>query len=456
MARNSRTTSPRAGARRSSAVALAVLAFVIYNVNFRDILIGDPVPTTLLPASLLREANLDLDEFRVLTEEEPYVKTIMDLFGAFQTRDGHLVSSYPVGAAILATPVYAVFLLFESLETWWQYRLAGKLAASLIVALSAGVVFLAVEAIAGARAAWVLGPAYAFGTSAWTVASQAMWQHGPGMLCLAIAVLMALHLERRPRTSVAVLMGAALGAAVLCRLLNIVPAIALGAFVLVRHWRLLPSFSAPLLILGTWLIWYNVSTFGELMGGYQAIYAAPIYLGAGLTPATAFSYPFWRGFAGIMISPSKGLLVFSPYLIFALVAVGSAWRAADFPLGRYLCAWLAIMLLILSKNVHWWGGGTYGPRYLSELLVPLTLLLAHLWPRIECRRSLMVTLGALLALSVSTQIVGAFFSPCGWDTLSLLVTPEQRLWDWSDPETLHCLSVGLEQGPKPFVFLGAH
>ena len=99
-------------------MALSALAFVIYNVNFRDILIGDPVPTTLLPASLLREANLDLDEFRVLTEEEPYVKMIMDFFGAVQTRDGHLVSSYPVGAAILATPVYAVFLLFDSLETW--------------------------------------------------------------------------------------------------------------------------------------------------------------------------------------------------------------------------------------------------------------------------------------------------------------------------------------------------
>ncbi len=43
-------------------VAIVASLFVLYNLNFREIGILDPVPATLLPASLLTEGDADLDE----------------------------------------------------------------------------------------------------------------------------------------------------------------------------------------------------------------------------------------------------------------------------------------------------------------------------------------------------------------------------------------------------------
>ena len=63
------------------------------------------------------------------------------------------------------------------------------------------------------------------------------------------------------------------------------------------------------------------------------------------------------------------------------------------------------------------------------------------------------TTDLLVALSVGVQIVGAFFFPCDWTKFSFLKNPDLWLWNWRNPEILHCLSVGLEKGPQPFVFL---
>jgi len=427
--------------------------FLVYNLNFRDILIGDPMPATLLPVSILREADFDLDEFGPLFEANPRLVLVDEFVGSTQKQSGHLVSSYPVGGSILATPVYGVLLAAGSFDEWWHYRIAGKLAASLMVALSAGLVLLAVADVAGKRAGWTLAAAYAFASDAWTVASQAMWQHGPGMLCLALAVLMLLRLEKRSSNSIAALAGAGLGAAVIVRPLNLVPAAVLGVFVLVRHRERLLAFCAPLAILGSWLLWYNVSTFGNPAGGYEAVSEAPAHARLGITPATIFSYPFWRGLAGNLISPNKGLLVFSPYLAFAFGGIAVAWRAKSFPLARYLAIWVVMMIALLSKFAGWWGGGSWGPRYMCELFVPMTLLLACLWPKLCRSRAALALFGLCVASSVAVQVIGAFFSPCDYGGLRLLADPAGFAWTWRDPEILHCLSVGFEQGPRPFEFL---
>src|SRR5262245_55046921 len=45
------------------AIALFLLLFAIYLLNFRQRGAGDSIPTRRLPFSLLREGNLNLDEF---------------------------------------------------------------------------------------------------------------------------------------------------------------------------------------------------------------------------------------------------------------------------------------------------------------------------------------------------------------------------------------------------------
>ena len=51
--------------------------------------------------------------------------------------------------------------------------------------------------------------------------------------------------------------------------------------------------------------------------------------------------------------------------------------------------------------------------------------------------------GAIVALSVFVQIVGAFFFPCGWyeSPVRASLAPA-RFWDLSDVEVVRCLRAG--------------
>ena len=81
-----------------TATRLFLIALLVYNANGRQLGAADTIPSRLLPYSILREGNFDLDEFRFL-----YAHGVPAYL--FQSR-GHLVSQYPPGPAILALPFY--------------------------------------------------------------------------------------------------------------------------------------------------------------------------------------------------------------------------------------------------------------------------------------------------------------------------------------------------------------
>jgi hypothetical protein len=100
---------------------------------------------------------------------------------------------------------------------------------------------------------------------------------------------------------------------------------------------------------------------------------------------------------------------------------------------------------------NWWGGHSYGPRLLTELVPWLALLgilgvaamLAAAEPPagrgLRRRRSVELAVGAaLLVLSVAIHARGAL----SWDTVLWNYYPVDvdrrpaRLWDWSEPQML--------------------
>src|SRR5690606_17175253 len=100
-----RTPAPRAPrAPRTAWVALALFVVLgtIYTCNFRLGGAGDSIPTRLLPFSVLREGDLDLDEFtfeRGPSGRLPYY---------VHPRDGHLWSVSTIATALVVTPLYVV------------------------------------------------------------------------------------------------------------------------------------------------------------------------------------------------------------------------------------------------------------------------------------------------------------------------------------------------------------
>src|SRR5262245_43810900 len=81
------------------ALALAGGCFVIYLSNLRLMGAWDSIPARMLPISILREGNLDLDEFPWLRRLEP-----TPYFLAATSR-GHVRSRYPIAVPLLAAPL---------------------------------------------------------------------------------------------------------------------------------------------------------------------------------------------------------------------------------------------------------------------------------------------------------------------------------------------------------------
>lgn len=432
------------------AVALVVILLCAYNLNFRHGSGVDTIPATAQPVSLLNEGNFDLDEFRALLSYNTHaLDASLVYFGSIQERDGHLVSSYPLGAAVLAVPFFAVAQSAGYLKQWHHYRVVGKIAASTMVALSALFIFLALRLTIETPAAWGIAMLYGLGTSAWSISSQELWQHGPGSLCLAIAVYALCRMEREPSRRLAGMAGFFLGFAVYCRLLNVVPVGAMALFMLIHHRRYLSAFLLPLFCMAGIIVYYNLATFGNLSGGYDAIYQSKIHGWRQLGSHNVYSHPLGQGLADILLSPSRGLLIYSSFLLPAFAgAVYFAVRPAT-PLQRYLILWVALMSMVLAKNALWWGGATYGPRYFSETCVALTLLVGGTWPYLKRHGFLKLLFVAAGTASIFIHGIGAFFAPCGWEASPVAndLKPE-RHWEWRDPEIRRCLDFGLQHGFK--------
>jgi hypothetical protein len=86
------------------------------------------------------------------------------------------------------------------------------------------------------------------------------------------------------------------------------------------------------------------------------------------------------GLYGTLLSPSRGLLVFSPFLVLPLLGSLRFWGSLeDRRLAGAVLLFLALHLLGLVSTGAWWGGYAFGPRLLTEVIPGLVLLTVLVW-----------------------------------------------------------------------------
>lgn len=150
------------------------------------------------------------------------------------------------------------------------------------------------------------------------------------------------------------------------------------------------------------------------------------------------------------MSPSRGLLVYSPVLAFSLVGLGLALRHPGVLTPRSLSVAVVASLFLMGKYSVWWGGWSFGPRLLSDYLPALVPFMGPLWGRIEASPALRWTFRALLGVSLAIQVIGVTCYPGplhrDWNASPRDVDrAHERLWDWRDPQLLRTLL----NGPQP-------
>jgi hypothetical protein len=414
-------TGVRYAERLKVSVLIGLCCLVVYNANMRSISAGDTYPARYLPFAIVQYHTIFLD---------PVAKVAAQgrgdgAFWMLHRPSGHIISLYPVVVPVLIAPLYVPAVVYLHFRGWsdarldYLARLMEKLSASLLAALSASLLYLLLRRRTNTQVALLLTLAYAFGTTTWMISSQALWQHGMAELLVIGTLLFLTAPCTVPRTLAA---GLLLGLIAGNRPPDALLAAALGVYGL--FWagrRRAVLLTAAAALPGVLVLLYNLHVAGNIGGGYGLI-GSPTY----------FEKPLFPGIAGLLISPTHGLLIFSPFLIFLLLA----WRyrpadRAELRLMLVIVVTVAIQILIYAKT-DWRGGLSWGPRYMTDvlpflmwMLVPVVAALRG--PARHCFRLTVV-------LAVAIEAIGAFAYTGPTDlaiyTIARGPLKMQAAWNW--------------------------
>ena len=381
---------------------------------------SDPLPSRYLPISILREGDFDLDEFSFL-----YDGAAMRVYPSngdvpyfLQREHGHVLSRFSPVPALLAVPVYAVPVWAGLDARSDAVRWLEKIAAAAIVAASVGILFLALGELVPAGWAATIALVYALGTPSFSTSSQALWEHGSAQLFVAATLFLLVRARADERR--ADLAGLTLSLAVVSRIANVALAVPVAAYVAHAHLRRLPRF----------VLWALPPLAGLLV--YQRVYfgSALRHGHEGFLAAHVWRAPLWEGLAGLLVSPGRGLFVFSPVLVLVLPGMALAWGRGAPLLFRYLTVSVALFTLLYAKFIYWWAGWVYGPRYFADLGPFLCVLLCPVVWALGSRRSFPAVFGFLAAASVALHALGAFLWDARWDAEANLGRSLDAVWSW--------------------------
>ena len=449
--------TPRVPAARW--VMRGLLLVVLSFANLQLIWSPDVLPNTLFAWTLVRSGDISYDEFVSppgnarpdRLDREAYffrscgVSTAVVPPSAPRSAGGppapgpndHVCSIFPPGMAILALPVLVpAVLIGVSPGDATALLYLGHLAAAIVEALATLLLWSVLGRFVTARWALALTLLYALATSVRTVASQALWQHAGVHLYVALALWLVLRTGTVPLRR-ELLAGLALGLGGVVRQTAALVALGIGG-----GRRIIPVLAATAVGLLP-LLAYDQIAFGS-----------PFEQGYGAKP---FDTPLPVGLYGLLLSPSRGLLVYAPYLAFALVALVLAWRRPGAVarrlrgLGLVWCGTLALY----ATYTEWWGGRVFGPRFLDDQAPVLFVALA--W---GIGQGLLKRPAARIAFVVASVWSLVLFNAAAlaydqrWDTLPVNVNfRPQRLFDWSDPQWLAVLASLPGAGPRAVVGL---
>ena len=455
----SATTAPTAAsapARRRLWLGRAVLFLGLFAVYFLapNSVVADSDRTVAVAESMVHRHSIQLDHFR---DNMPLPGYGVD------NVDGHILPTFPWAGAVFAVPVVAVYDGLHKLGIGpgteakiaatqnddWEFEVFTM---ALVVAATAVVMwevcFLALPGVADARRrrrlALLAALVFALGTSALSTASRSYWEHGPDILCLSVALLLALRSRTHPRS--VRWLGIPLAAAYAMRPTSAIPVALFTAWMAWKHRRELGWYLGCAAVIALPWLWVNHANWHSWLTPYYQ---------AGRASGNS---QFWQALAGNMVSPARGLLIYSPVLALALPGVLIRLRRRSFDgIDAVLALSVLAHWITISLFPHWWGGDSYGPRLFTDMVPFLVVLSMPVleWLGTQSLRALRSTaalaacvLATLLSLFVNGQMAVFASSHC-WNNVPTDVDEDtSRLWNWGDPQFLRGV-VRFVSGPNP-------
>jgi hypothetical protein len=193
------------------------------------------------------------------------------------------------------------------------------------------------------------------------------------------------------------------------------------------------------------MIAYHLYYFGTLLGGYFQHIENSGFMGQANPLLNFLNYLF---------TPSRGLLVFCPFVLLSVFSCRKPCRkliGMEHEFWIYIISCILIFGILLPYKV-WWGGFTYGPRLMADIMPFLILLClpgAVCLARINQRFHLgYVILGLLTTWSIGLQMLGAFRYDAQWDSRVDIDQHPESAWSILNSTIAFCLSGRIQDGKE--------
>ena len=428
------------------------LWFVVYRAGINTLAIQseDTIPALVLPVTVINEQTLYADSYYQMIisayphpDDKNYQKGLTPFY--FRKVGEHYISAFPIISGLMGIPVYFVPLLTGIDVTWENLTILSHASAALVVAVSGGLFYLLCRKFISDKKSLLLAGVYLFCTINFASVAQSLWQHGPAQFFIILSLLFMF--QGRRRTSFIFLSGVALGFGVLARP---TVGIMIPFFILlwtylwgkehvdmVRQTRLsdlspvfkpIAVFLVGFLPAVAFFAWYNKAYFLTIA---NQGYANQIN--------TNWLTPFPWGFLGLWFSPSKGLLVYSPFFVFSLIGFYKTFRKGAWREDLVNTLFFSIVVtytIVLGSWKHWYGGYSFGYRMVSEI-IPLLVLLLIPYLKSPCFTRTKVVFCVTLLVSLCFELMGvAFFDGIWHGTYDRGFWNQEWLWSIRNSELI--------------------
>ena len=147
---------------------------------------------------------------------------------------------------------------------------------------------------------------------------------------------------------------------------------------------------------------------------------------------------------GNIISPSRGLFIFTPVFLFSFYGILLKLKSQSFEiLDAALISIILLHWIVISSFPHWWGGYSIGPRFFTDMVPYFVYFLIPVVDRGICLGGLrQIMMIIMFAGSLAISFYAHHRSANSWRVPAWNQVPNcvdqnpSRVWDWSDIQFL--------------------
>lgn len=399
----------------------------------------DTIPAVFLPLTILKEKTLYLDTYySQMLEKYPhpddkdYQKGLLPFY--LRETNGHYLSAFPIITPLLGLPIYFFMLALNLPIDWKNLALFSHMSGAFIMSLAVVSFYYLFRSTLSAKKSYsyLLTFIYAFCTINFAHISQAMWQHGTVQLFSTLGLIFLFKSIAVRNLKFDFLFGFFSGLAVLSRPTALLSSGIMFLFYLRQKYKskelslkVIIVYSIGFLLNVLFFLWYNNTFYQNISNQGYSNQIFRNWLGG-----------FPLSFLGVWLSPSKGILVYSPIFILLLASMYKLLKNRSLDNSKY-CMFAAVIFfhtLIISFWKHWFGGWSFGYRMSSDVLNFLVLLLLPVLDTFLSVSYRKITY-FLLTVSFFIQVMGLVFFDGVWHAAyDKGFTDTSWLWSIKDSE----------------------